>query len=157
MTYYDRSAITHVDGTQVFANAEDRAAEKQVAETIMEIWRCELCQFGALCPVDWYAKRAGRVVGVVELKSRTHAWDAYPTVYLNVRKWLALILAQVGMGVPAVFVVQFTDGIFWCPVRHIDASRMKIGGCTRTVKSANDIEPVIEVPVSLLRPIEIPS
>jgi hypothetical protein len=90
-------------------------------------------------------------VGVGELKSRTHPRSQHPTVFLNLRKWLALCLAQAGLGVPAVFVVKFTDMVGWVSINQIDATRVRLGGCTRTVKSRNDIEPVIEVSCDLLK------
>lgn len=152
-TYYDRSLATHIDGTSVFANETDRANEQRVADVIASAWSCDVRPFGALSPVDWYASRAGRLSGLLELKCRTHAVEKYPTVFLNVRKWLALTLGSVGMGVPAVFVVRFTDGLRWVPVAEINASNQVVGGCARRVKSDNDIEPVIEVPVSILRPL----
>lgn len=72
-------------------------------------------------------------------------------MFLNVRKWLSLQFARTGLGVPAVFVVRWTDCVKWIDVSAIDASKFKIGGCNRIVKSRNDIEPVIEVSVSAMR------
>jgi hypothetical protein len=53
--------------------------------------------------------------------------------------------------VPAVFVVRFTDQIKWISLADIDARLCMIGGCSRTVKSRNDIEPIIEVPIDQMR------
>jgi hypothetical protein len=86
------------------------------------------------------------MVGVLELKSRTHASDRYPTVFLNVRKWLALNLAAVGLGVPALFVVRFTDDVRWVRIGAV-AGAVRIAGCRSIVKATSDIEPVIQVPV----------
>jgi hypothetical protein len=104
-----------------------------------------------LAPVDWYALRHARIVGVAELKSRTHSSFQYPTVFLNVRKWLALQIASIGMGVPGLFVVRFTDGIAWIPIADIDPRRMILGGCSRVVKAESDIEPVIEVLIATMK------
>lgn len=153
MNYYDRREITHVDGTPIFQSAEDRSAEAEVAKEIEVAWGCTISRFGALSAVDWYAIRHGRLVGVLELKSRSHDLGKFSTVFLNVRKWLALSLASAGLGAPAVFVVRFTDCTRWVPLSDVDAGRMKIGGCVRRVKSDNDVEPVIEVGVEVLRPL----
>jgi hypothetical protein len=93
-----------------------------------------------------------RMIGVLELKARSHAISTYATVFLNVRKWLALSLAQIGMGVPAVFVIKFSDDLRWIPLADIDPRRLSIAGCHRLVKAKNDIEPIVEVPVNRLRP-----
>ena len=151
MTYYERLGSMHLDGSQIFATPEDMAAEDEISSAVEAAWDCTLKRFGALAPVDWFAVRHDRVVGVLELKTRTHSIAEYSTVFLNVRKWLALTLAACGLGVPAIFVVRFTDGVRWCSVREVDASQIRIGGCSRVVKAANDIEPVIEVPVTLMR------
>jgi hypothetical protein len=152
--YYGRQGAVHLDGTPIFATEEDRRHEAEVAALIASHWACSIRLFGALSAVDWYAERHGRLIGVLELKSRSHALDRYPTVFLNVRKWLALTLARVGLGVPALFVVRFTDQLRWVPLSAIDPNQVRIAGCNRLVKSHSDIEPVIEVPVADLRSID---
>jgi|SRR5215472_2472305 len=155
MSYYDRTNVVHLDGTRVFHKPEDSLAEREVAAVLEVAWKCQLRQFGALSALDWYALRFARMIGILELKSRTHALGDYPTVFLNVRKWLALQLASVGLGVPAIFVVKFTDWVAWAPLVEIDATAVRVGGCRTLVKSRSDIEPVIEVPITLLRPLKL--
>jgi hypothetical protein len=151
-SYYDRDQnVIHIDGTRIFQTKEDRAAEAEVATILGKRWNCELHPFGALSPIDWYAARNGRLSALVELKRRSHPSTQFPTVFLNVRKWLALQLGSIGIGVPPIFVVQFQDGIFWISVHNVDASNQRIGGCSRRVKAASDIEPVIEIPIASLR------
>jgi hypothetical protein len=147
MTYYDRTSATHIDGTPIFQNAEDRAKEDEIIKLVQAKWECQLGRFGALSPIDFYVRRQERVVGIVELKSRSHEIAKYPSAWLNVRKWLALQLAMMGLGVPAVWVVKFTDAAKWIYVKNIDARRMQMGGTLWRVKSDNDIEPVIYVPL----------
>ncbi len=146
--YSDRQNVIHLDGTQVFQTAADRRNEEEIAALVAAAWKCGVSSFGALCPIDWYAERYGRMVGLLELKGRTHASDHFETVFLNVRKWLALTLGSMGMNCPAIFIVRFTDQVLWVPLTSIDATKHKIAGCARIVKNQNDIEPVIEVPVS---------
>jgi hypothetical protein len=151
VSYYDRQIATHVDGTPIFKAREDEQSERTVAEQLESAWRCQCRSFGRLSPVDWFFVQDGRLVGIGELKTRSHASSKYATVFLNVRKWLALSLAAHGLGVPAVFVVRFTDQIKWISLADIDARLCMIGGCSRTVKSRNDIEPIIEVPIDQMR------
>lgn len=150
-SYYNRNAATFVDGSPIFKTEDDERSEGEIGKVIEKVWSCECRSFGKLSPVDWFFVRTGRLIGVGELKTRTHASDKYPTVFLNVRKWLALSLAANGLGVPAVFVVRFTDVVRWIGVADIDASVARMGGCTKIVKSRNDIEPVIEVPVTAMK------
>lgn len=149
MTENDRSPITHLDGTRIFQNPQDRRNEDAVARVLEAKWSCELHHFGALAPIDWYAVRLGRLTGVLELKSRDANAGLY--AWLNLRKWLSLALAQNGLGVPAIFVAKFTDALFWIPLDAIDASQIVIAGCVRAVKTEADIEPIIKVPLKEMR------
>ena len=153
-TYYDRPELRNLDGRLVFAADEDRAAETEVSKAIEWAWSCRLHHFGAMCALDWYATRNGAMVGLLELKNRPHPSTKYPTVFLNVRKWLALQLGANGLGTPAIFVARFTDCIKWQPVSEIDATDVRIGGCKQRVKSESDVEPVIHVPIHAMHELD---
>lgn len=148
-SYYDRASITHLDGTRIFQSPEDRRNEDAVARVLEAHWRCKLHHFGALSPIDWYATRDDRIVGVAELKSPDRVAGRF--AWLSVRKWLALNLAQAGLGVPARFVVKFTDATFWIALNKIDASQVVIAGRTDRKQSDSTIEPIIKVSVALMR------
>lgn len=148
--YAQRRSGVNSDGTPTFATDEDRRNENAVSTILEATWKCELRPFGTLSPLDRYAIRDGRMVAIVEIKCRSHSSDRFATVFLNLRKWNSMMLACVGHGVPAVFVVKFTDRTGFINVAEIDASRIKIAGCSQRVKSGSDIEPVIEVEVSQL-------
>src|SRR5262245_58204516 len=148
-----REALEHLDGTRIFSRPEDHAASREVADRFAKALGCELHPFGALSPIDWYATRHERLVGLMEVKCRSHDRGTYPTVFLSVRKWLALSLGSVGMGVPGIFAVRFNDGICWISVANVDASAHRMGGWSRPAARA-DVEPVIEVPVAQMRVLE---
>ncbi|WP_165253784.1 hypothetical protein, partial [Paludisphaera soli] len=104
---------------------------------------------GRFNPIDWYALRDGRIVAYVELKTRSHGPDAFPTVFLNQRKWLALTMSFVYTAVPSIFAVRFAgDEVRWIEVDRIDARRLEIAGCRQLVKARTDREPVIHVPIA---------
>jgi hypothetical protein len=151
VSYYARKSGTASDGTPTFATASDTANEDTARAKLEAAWGCELRRFGHLAPIDWFAVKHGRLTGLVELKTRTHAVGRFPTVFLNLRKWLALTLGQAGTGARALFAVQWTDSLRWVPVAQIDASAIAIGGTMQIVKAASDIEPVIHVPVETMR------
>jgi hypothetical protein len=153
-SYYERLAVPHLDGSPIFKSPNDERSETEVSALVERAWRCTLGSFGRLSAIDWYATRDGRLVGLIELKSRAHASGRYETVFLNVRKWLALSLASAGLGVPALFIVRFTDGVRYIPLSEIDARRITVGGLRSIVKSRNDVEPIIEVEVKAMRALE---
>jgi hypothetical protein len=142
--YFERERARHVDGTAIFVTPDDAAVQAEVAQTLGRRWRCDFRPFGLLAPVDWYAVRDERVVAVAEFKRRSTSRTHYPTVFLSVRKWLALQLAGIGLGVPALFVVQFVDQLCYTPVPL--RGTVSIAGGIRRVRARNDVEPVIEIP-----------
>jgi len=153
-TYYNRDLGKNSDGTPIYANRADAENERLVIDAIQDAWKCEVRSFGKLCPIDFYALRDNRIVSVLELKSRTHKKADYPDVFLNVRKWLALSMASLGIGCPAIFVVKFTDGIYYVKVSEIQPGSVEMGGTSKIVKSRTDIEPVFRVGVQLLKELQ---
>jgi hypothetical protein len=156
MSYYERRPARHLDGTPIFKTAADEEAEAHVARLVEAAWGCRLNSYGLLAAIDWWAERDGRIVGVLELKARSHPSDRYPTVFLNHRKYTALRRSELDTGVPSIFVVRFTDRVLFAFVRDIDARNLRIGGTREQVKSRNDREPVIEVPVASMRALQAP-
>lgn len=154
--YYDRTNL--VTGAPVFSNDEDRRNEDEVATMLAAYWKCEIHRFGPFDPIDFYAMRHGHLVGLIECKARTHTVNDYPTVFLNLRKWLALTLGSAGFGVSAIYVARFADGeVRWINVSHIDShhSKVKMLGCKRKVKSYTDVEPVILVPIASMHKLKL--
>jgi hypothetical protein len=151
VSYYDRQYRTDDAGLAVFTTPEDHASEDLAARVIEAAWKCKLHRFPHYHGVDWYAERAGSMVAVLELKTRSHSSTKHETVWLNVRKWLALGMARIGLGVPSLFVVQFTDELRYVDLVDVDGHQHRIAGCKRIVKSPLDIEPVIDVPVSSMK------
>jgi hypothetical protein len=152
--YYNRKGQT-VEGLRVFKSPQDTANESAVMAILERAWRCEIRSYGGTCePIDWYAIRAERVVAFLELKSRDHTVARYDTVFLNLRKWVILSQIELGTGCPAFYVVKWLDDLRYVRVSEVDARRMKLGGCSRRVKSATDVEPVIEIPIGQMTQIE---
>jgi hypothetical protein len=157
MDYYNRKTNSHIDGSPIFKTEEDERSEQGVAKILEKYWSVQIKSFGKLSVIDWYAIRQERLVGLIELKTRYHDVSKFPTVFLNVRKWLALLMGSNGIGVPSIFCVRWQNCIKYINIGDIDATRVKIGGCKKIVKSRNDIEPVIEVPISEMTNVQIES
>jgi len=136
----------------VYYSEEDRANEAAVVGILSKKWNCTFHSFGFLFPIDYYALRGGALVGVIEIKTRNKSSRDFATVCLALRKWISLGLVQTGLGVPAIFVVQFTDRLMYIPFNRIDASRWMVGGRTdRNGGGGNDIEPMIRVEIAAMR------
>jgi hypothetical protein len=150
MSYYDRTSTVNTDGTPVFATKEDTDSQIETARLIEKFLGPNLVvkEFGHLSQIDFFAERDGRAAALIEVKARSHESAKFSTVFLNVRKWLALQMGGLGMCVPAFFFARFTDCLMYIDVRDVDASNHTMGGTSRIVKSKSDREPVIEIPIS---------
>lgn len=150
MKYHDRTPL--VPGDATFANKSDYKHEDSIDRAIEEAWGVTIHRFGPYDAIDCYAERDGHMVGMIERKWRSHPHDRFECCWLNLRKWMALMLAHVSLDVPAIYVVGHSDGaIHWIDVTSVDARRMIMAGCRRVVKSHTDREPVIEIPVKQMR------
>lgn len=129
-----------------YCRPEHTEAENRVRQQLEERWRCTLHRYPYLHEVDWYAERDGRIVAYLELKCRTHRHSDYPTIYLSVNKYLTLAKLE-DRGVPAFFVVQFTDSLRYIRIGQIAQVRMTRAG-RRDRGGLNDLEPIMEIPVS---------
>jgi hypothetical protein len=152
----NRQKLTLLDGTAIFRSPEDDANENALMAEVAELWGPDLQieRFGLLSPIDFFGRRHERVTGLLEGKCRTHTIDTYPTVFLNVRKYLALMMGSIGMNVPGIFIVKFACGTLrWISVTDVDARKMRMGGWNNK-KKRNDYEPVIEVDVVSMHALE---
>lgn len=147
--YYSREGDPlEYDEFPSFTLPADIENQTEVANLLGGYWHCTPRHFGRWAPIDWYLERDGKVKALAELKCRTHPSTEHATVWINVRKWLALMMASQGMGVPSFFIAKFTDTILWIRVAEIDARNFIIGGCRKAVKTETDRrEPLIDIPI----------
>ena len=96
--YYSRTHTVNSDGVRGFATKQDVWNQQKAATEFANVLGAEMKEFGQLCAIDYYALVKGKMAGVVEVKCRSHESSRFPTVFLNVRKWLALQMASVGLG-----------------------------------------------------------
>ena len=127
-SYYDRTAgsIEAPGETPAFATKQDLSNQSEVARLIEARWDCKVHSFGHWSPIDWWIERNGEVAALAELKSRSHESTKFDSVFLNVRKWIALQMGSVGLKAPSLYVVKFTDTVKWIDVCEVDASKMEI-------------------------------
>lgn len=120
-------------------DANEQIAQQRVAAAFG--WEVHRFNGGRLCPIDFYASQGDHFMAVLEIKSRE---EYRHLVWLNVRKWMSLVRAQDGLGVPALFAYLMGDDLFYIPVGAIDGRRCHMGG-RHVVERATDREPVIDV------------
>lgn len=128
---------------------EDIQGENEVAKELERVSGWKVHSFGKFNPVDFYAEKDGRVIAVLELKRRNITSTQHNTIFLSVRKMLALQMAGIGLGVKPLFVVKFIDGLFILQVNGFIPTQPIIAG--RTDRGyVMDQEPIYKVPIRLM-------
>lgn len=148
MAYADRTPSVHSDGSLLFEKQKDTASENAVRPILEARWNMKLHHYPRLFPIDWYASRDERPVGLVEIKTRDIPVGKYTTVFLNYRKWHHLSFGSMCLCIPSLFVVRFQDALRWIDISMVDPRRHRIAGCREIVKADSDREIVIDVPIS---------
>jgi hypothetical protein len=136
----NRPPHLHSDGSRKFISAADREREDRVARLVGREWGVELVRLPEMHVLDWYFKGHERLLGFAELKGRQHPRGRFPTVFLSLNKWLALLQAATH-GKPSMFVACFTDCVCW-QVVGFDMGGLELAGARHS-----DPEPCVEVPV----------
>lgn len=118
-------------------------------------WECKMQRIeGAMGQVDYYRYNlAGVLTAACEFKDRSvggNAYATYPSVYMALRKWVALQLISMALDPLGLFVVQYTDCLCWVDVNEIGVTKVIRGGRYDRPGVENDVEPIIEVPVTKL-------
>lgn len=132
----------------MFQTEQGRALEREIARVLGRWWGWTVHSFGRFSPIDWWAEDdRGRWRCVAEVKARSHSRSDHKTVFLSARKYTDLWWLAERFGVPARFVVLWTDGLGWIDLAAVDTLRHRVAG-HNSPRAANDREPVIEVPVA---------
>lgn len=141
------------DAVGAMQNQSDRQREIEVASMIGDRWRCDVRPFPRFSPIDWFAARGDSMEALIELKCRSHTANHYPTVFLGASKWMALAHGALAFGCRGIFVVRFTDGVWWIDIDRIDTLRNRVCGGVRPTRPTQDILPAVEIPIGSLAPL----
>jgi len=128
--------------------------EKVVADKIAAEWKCEWEQMGPYSPFDVYLRRGKDMLAIVEIRTRRdRECYSFPTVLLDMDKWFSLMQAEIGLGLRSLYVIAFTDGIWYVRIGRLPVREfvMSWRGRKDRPEAANDLSPVIEVPTSYFR------
>jgi len=95
--------------------------------------------------------RDNEIVGWCEIKCRNNESTRYPTYMVSLKKISeGLRLAEM-TNAPFTLFIQFTDKLMYYIVKTTDKLEYKVGGRTVQTRDAQDIEPVVYIPMVLFR------
>ena len=133
---------------------ENEASLKGEADTIFEVskaWNAELVKLPIKNKIDCLmkSKKSGDPRAFVELKRRTCKRHQYKTYMLSLDKWLAGLTMETHTGLPFILVVDWEDEIGYLKCNEVVAeTKVNMGGRTDR-NDAQDIEPVVHIPIYL--------
>lgn len=130
---------------------EDEGREHDVCAALAASWDCEVWRTPLLAVWDFVAGRDGVVRAIGEIKCRTVSSDTYKTAFIAYEKWQELRAETARLHVPAFFVIQWTDRITYSDASEIDGSMPEVRGRTDRPEMPNDLEYIIEHPVTEMK------
>lgn len=126
---------------KLWETEDDLRRESDVVAFYAKIKGCEYEKLPIAYKADYAFLRDGEVVALVEIRCRNVTHNEYPTIMLSLLKWHDMNALAKSMGVPAMFVVRYTDGIYSLPLRLVP-DEFGMGG-RALMRDARDREPVV--------------
>ena len=134
----------------------DKKNQKTATKVFAAKMDCEVHTYPQLWPVDGYAYKGKRVMGMLEIKG---ASVPRRIGFLNFRKYTALRDATriSTNNIPGYFVIYDAEGLHWIDVKELGVTvqvEMAIVGYVK-LKSSADIEPAFQIKKSDMHLIKI--
>ena len=135
---------------KIYETQNDLSNEKSIAEVIQSVCNLSLRKLSMKYFLDFIAFRNKKAVAVVEVKKRNNNHDTYPTLILSLAKYNRGVEFFRVNGLKFIFAVQFNDGCFFYEYEDGDRFAVELGGRIDR-KDAEDIEPVIHIPINRMK------
>ena len=98
----------------IYEDSASKADESRIAKVVEQLWKCKVEKLPRKNYVDYALMRDKELSAYAEVKSRKNERNKYPTWMVSLEKWMyAKRIAEVSNGVPMLFIVEWTDGIYW--------------------------------------------
>lgn len=132
---------------------QDLSNEQEIARAIEQKWNCHANKLPKHYRCDFVLTRAGNVVAFAEVKCRSIPHNRYRNVILGLKKVTETNALAREAGVPAYFVIRFTDGTYYTDINRAISYAVTYGGQTVKMRDSRDMEPTCNIPISNLRPL----
>ena len=134
----------------------DRKNQTTATKVFAKKMKCKVHTYPQLWPVDGYAYREKKVLGMLEIKGASKVRNIG---YLNFRKYINLRDATrvSNNSIPGYFVIYDDDGLHWIDIKELGVTvevEMAMVGYT-ILKSQADIEPAFRIKKSDMKHMDI--
>ncbi len=134
----------------------DRNRESEITEVLCKAWNCTSGSLGPYSPFDRYLYKNSKLSAIIEIKARQNrALKTFDTVYLNLDKYFSLLIGELQLRVPSLYVVAFSDGIYYVKIGQIPAAELNIfiKGREDRPDVKTDVRPALQIPINYFRPV----
>tara|TARA_Y100001938_G_scaffold150321_1_gene240680 strand:+ start:794 stop:1279 length:486 start_codon:yes stop_codon:yes gene_type:complete len=131
---------------------EDRKNEAEIVSAIQAEWMCESQKIPMKYSLDYALTRNNLVVAYVEVKDRP-SWKGYDTYMLSAYKFNRALELAKAQNRPCYFAARLGSDIMWTCLSQLPldvVENTQIGGWA-SPRDADDIEPVVHIPISYFR------
>jgi hypothetical protein len=129
----------------IYETEADRANESGVFTLLSKKYNCAVETCPTLSSIDGYLLNAdGSRAIAVEIKTRRNPHDRYPTYMLSANKHENLVYITKQESIPALLVVNFTDGVYATKIK--DEYTTGMGG-RYDRGNPNDMESCVYIPM----------
>ncbi len=131
--------------------AADKDREEAITRDICRAWSCKAGSLGRYSRVDRYLYNGDKLRCAIEIKARANRdSNTFPTVLLNLDKFMNLAYLEALTRLPAYYFVLFKDGLYYVDVRQVRNCPIVVRG-RKDRNLQNDVEPCYEIPITEFR------
>lgn len=129
-----------------YETPQSKAEEDRIASLLEEQWGFEVWKTRAYCPFDRVMVKGGAVKAFCEIKVRK---ASYPTYWIGLDKWAALVTYSEAVEVPCALIVAWPmageEAVMAIRVKR--GPRAIVMGGRRDRGDPDDIEPMVVLPI----------
>jgi len=143
---------------QLYENDLSLKDEKRIQPLLERRFNLTLHKMPISYRIDWFATRNGQASAVIEYKRRFVDKNQYDTIFLSLSKWNAGLDFVLKNRLAFVFVAEWNDGVGYLPIASMESLNnynIGFGGRTAQTRDSGDIEPVIHLPISEFKSLEV--
>lgn len=141
-----------------YEREEHRQTEAAIKQQVEALHGVSLHKSPRYYEIDYFVTKNGskNIIAWVEIRGKEFNQHSYPTFYTSLMKFISVARMSHMTGKPAYIIAVWKDyaGFYKCEWQDTRRFEIKIGGRTTNSRGdAQDIEPVIHIPVDEFKPL----
>lgn len=133
-----------------YENQRTLADERSTADTLEQLYNCELKKMPIKMSLDFMAMRDGVAVSFIEVRNRKNSRTTYPTYMVSLYKYMMASSITQTTGLPCFLAVQWADSLGIVKMPCEDGVAIGWGGLTSR-GDPQDMEPMAYIDIDQFR------